>query len=147
MMCLNPQISWGHNLSYSALDHGIYYNPWYCQIGKFCDLSNMNIDGTIWKVAFRKKLSENCWNWIHGIQFDNRKSPRAIDYTGDSANCVCINYCMHLLSSNQNSIYYNSFFTNRKSWESNTVTRYSISQTRWRRKQRGNLKISKQSWS
>ncbi len=28
------------------------YNPWYGQIGKYFYLSNINFDGTIWKVSF-----------------------------------------------------------------------------------------------
>ncbi len=28
------------------------YNPWYCQIGKYFYLSNMNFGDTIWKVSF-----------------------------------------------------------------------------------------------
>ncbi len=29
------------------------YNPWYlAEIGKFCHLSNINFDDTIWKVSF-----------------------------------------------------------------------------------------------
>ena len=71
------------------------YNPWYwAEIGKFCHLPKINID-----EYYLKGLILSFQKIIKSLKLDPRnssyggwKSPRAIDYTGDSGYIILVLY-------------------------------------------------------
>ncbi len=47
MMCFNPKICRGYNLSFFGLGPWAIYYPWYDQIGEYFYRLNKNFDDTI----------------------------------------------------------------------------------------------------